>query len=86
MAYQVTLKRSAQKEIDRLPAFVYDRIIEVLVSLKINPLPHGVKELQGRNGYRLRVGEYRILYLFNKLEGEVVIYEVGHRKEVYRDK
>jgi mRNA interferase RelE/StbE len=84
MSYQVILKRSAQKELDHLPQTTHERVINALVSLKNNPRPVGIKKLRGREGYRLRIGDYRILYLVNDYEKEVAIYEIAHRKEVYR--
>lgn len=84
MSYAVYLKRSAEKELDRLPTEVYDRIIKQLISLKDNPRPHGIKKLQGREGYRIRVGDYRILYVIDEKEKKVEIVSVAHRKEVYR--
>jgi mRNA interferase RelE/StbE len=84
MSYAVYLKRSAEKELDLLPAEVYDRIIKQLISLRDNPRPHGTKKLHGREGYRIRVGDYRILYVIDEKEKKVEIVSVAHRKEVYR--
>ena len=83
MSYTVCIKRSAEKELDRLPIKVYDRIIKQLISLSDNPRPHGVKKLHGREGYRIRVGDYRILYVIDDNEKKVEIVSVAHRKEVY---
>jgi mRNA interferase RelE/StbE len=49
-----------------------------------NPCPRGVKKLKGLSGYRLRVGDYRILYDVIPRERRVVVYAVGHRRDVYR--
>ena len=62
---------------------VYDRIIKQLISLSDNPRPHGVKKLHGREGYRIRVGDYRILYVIDDNEKKVEIVSAAHRKEVY---
>jgi len=59
-------------------------VIKQLLSLKENPRPFGTKELQSREGYRIRVGDYRILYWINEKEKKVEITSVAHRKEVYR--
>ena len=83
MSYTVCIKRSAEKELDRLPIQVYDRIIKQLISLSDNPRPHGVKKLHGREGYRIRVGDYRILYVIDDNEKKVEIVSAAHRKEVY---
>jgi len=84
MPYLVYLKRSAEKELDHLPSDVHKRIVKRLISLKDNPRPHGTKKLHGREGYRIRVGEYRILYIINETKKKVEIVSIGHRKEVYR--
>ncbi|HHT9119079.1 MAG TPA: type II toxin-antitoxin system RelE family toxin [Candidatus Hypogeohydataceae bacterium YC41] len=83
MSYVVFLKRSAEKDLNRLPAKIHDRIVEDLISLKESPHPHGAKKLRGREGYRIRVGDYRILYVIHEKEKKVEIFSVAHRKEVY---
>lgn len=84
MIYIVKLKRSAEKELERLPEKIHDRIVQALLSLKENPLPDGVRKLHGREGYRIRVGDYRILYTMNASERKVEVFSVADRKEVYR--
>ena len=84
MSYTVYLKRSAEKELDRLPAKVYNRIIKRIISLGNNPRPLGAKKLLGQKGYRIRVGDYRILYIIDEKEKKVEIVSIAHRKEVYR--
>jgi mRNA interferase RelE/StbE len=84
MAYLVTLKRSAEKELSRLSNEIHDRIIERLITLQDDPRPQGTKKLRGREGYRLRVGDYRILYLVDDAEQKIEVYSVAHRREVYR--
>ncbi len=84
MSYSVYLKRSVEKELDHLPVEVYDKIIKQLISLRDNPRPHGIKKLHGKEGYRIRVGDYRILYLIDDTENKVEIVSVAHRKEIYR--
>ena len=84
MAYVVLLKRSAEKELDRLPAKLHDRIVKRLLALIENPRPTGSKKLQGQEGYRVRVGAYRILYLVDDSEKQVEVFSIAHRKEVYR--
>jgi len=84
MSYAVYLKRSAEKELDRLPIEVHDRVIKQLISLRDNPRPHGMKKLHGREGCRIRVGDYRILYVIDDKENKLEIISIAHRKEVYR--
>jgi len=84
MNYSIFLKRSAEKELAHLDSKTHDKIIKHLLALKENPLPKGVKKLQGRDGYRIRVGDYRILYEIDEPEKMIEIFSVAHRREVYR--
>ncbi|MCL5062264.1 MAG: type II toxin-antitoxin system RelE/ParE family toxin [Nitrospirae bacterium] len=84
MSYIVKLKRSAEKELERLPEKIHDRIVVSLIALKENPLPVGVKKLHGREGYRIRVGDYRILYVIYESKKVVEVFSIAHRREVYR--
>ena len=84
MPYTVYLKRSAEKELEDLPAKVHDKIITVLLSLKDDPFPHNAKKLHGREGVRIRVGNYRVLYVVDERDKKIEIVSVADRKEVYR--
>jgi len=84
MPYTVKLKRSAEKELDNLPTKIHDKVINILLSLKENPFPRNSKKLRGREGYRIRVGDYRILYLVDDLDKNIEVISVAHRREVYR--
>ena len=82
--YVVKLKRSAEKELEKLPASIHDKIITTLLALKDDPRPRNSKKLHGREGWRIRVGDYRVLYLILESEKIMEIISVAHRKEVYR--
>ena len=84
MRYEVILKRSAEKELDRLDGSVFDRVSRRLEDLEGNPRPMGVKKLSGQNGYRIRVGDYRVLYEIEDAHKKVVVSAVRHRREAYR--
>jgi mRNA interferase RelE/StbE len=84
MPYVVHLKRSAEKELADLPREVHQRIIKRLVALKTNPRPIRAKKLWGGERYRLRVGDYRVLYTIDDALQKIEISGVGHRREVYR--
>jgi len=84
MPYQVLLKRSAEKELDALPASVRERVVARLLDLEENPRPIGVTKLQGQASYRLRVGNYRVLYTIDDTDRLVTLYAIDHRYEVYR--
>jgi len=81
--YEVRILRSAEKEMDKLPTAIYVRINKRILSLENNPKPRGTKKLIGQGKYRLRVGDYRILYTINDNDSVVTIFAVGRRQEVY---
>jgi mRNA interferase RelE/StbE len=84
MKYSVTLRTSAAKELDNLPERTGKRIIQKLLVLENNPRPEGCKKLKGRETFRIRAGEYRILYQVKDKQKEVIIESIGHRKDIYR--
>ena len=83
MPYVVLIKKSKENDLDRLPAKIHDRIVEHLISLRENPRHVGTKKLREREGYRMRVGDYRILYTIDDAKKEVEVFSVAHRREVY---
>jgi len=84
MPYTVIVKKSAQKELDSLPKKLQLRIRGVIDLLAINPLPPSSRKLQGRDGYRIKTGDYRILYNVDGEQLLVLVLRVGHRKDIYR--
>ena len=84
MSYKAELETRARREYRGLPPLVRDRIAEVIDDLQINPHPPGAKKLVGENGYRIRTGDYRMLYAIDDQSGIIGIYRIGHRREVYR--
>ncbi len=83
-SYKVYIKRSAEKELRSIPKSDIQKIIDKIRNLQKNPRPHGSMLLAGTDSsYRLRQGDYRILYDIDDEAEEVVIYKIGHRREVY---
>ncbi|MFH1744124.1 MAG: type II toxin-antitoxin system RelE/ParE family toxin [bacterium] len=82
--YTVRIKLSAEKEMDRLSAKVFDRISAVIMRLEADPRPRGCRKLRGVEEYRVQVGPYRILYLIDDSQRVVEVVAVGHRRDVYR--
>ncbi len=82
--YSVVVSKSAQKELQDLPTIVIQRIVPALKLLAENPRPVGSKKLKGStNAWRIRVGDYRVVY---SIEDEIRIVDVrkiGHRKDIY---
>ncbi len=83
MSYELFIVSSAEKDMDRLPTTVHARLSKRLLSLGDNPRPRGVRKLSGREEYRLRVGDYRILYIIDDRNRTVSVLAVGHRRDVY---
>jgi len=84
MPYVVHLKRSAEKELADLPREAQQRIIKRLLTLKANARPPGAKKLGGGEKYRIRIGDYRVLYTIDDALQKIEVSAVGHRREVYR--
>ncbi len=83
--YNVVIERTAEKDLLRLQKKTLTDVIIKIRSLSQNPRPVGSKKLQGsHNDWRIRVGDYRILYEIADKEKEVRVMKVRHRKEVYR--
>ena len=84
MKFQVILPKSVQKELDRLPDEITNRILARLSALETNPRPADVKKLKGRDAWRIRVGDYRVIYEIHDRVSQIIVITVGHRREVYR--
>ncbi len=84
MKYEVRLSKRANRELDSLDTSTKARIIGRLEELQENPFPRGVAKLQGRdNVYRIRVGDYRVLYEVLRRESLVLVEKIDHRSGVY---
>jgi mRNA interferase RelE/StbE len=83
--YTVVIKETAQKQIKRLPAAYFNKVKKIILGLEENPRPHGAIKLHGgQNEYRIRFGTYRILYSIQDDVLIVYVFDVDHRKQVYR--
>ncbi len=84
--YQITLKDSANKELQRLSKAVVTKITIAINGLSQNPRPNGVKKLKDSDEdlYRIRVGDYRIIYVIDDGIKIVNIRRIGHRKDIYK--
>jgi mRNA interferase RelE/StbE len=81
--YKITIKKSAAKELEAIPGNDLQRIIEKIQNLSINPRPPGVQKLSSLELYRIRQGNYRIIYTINDSIIEIVVIKIGHRKDIY---
>lgn len=85
MSFNVVVTAAATREFKRLDAQVKIRVGEVLKSLRSDPRPSGVKKLSGRDrDWRVRVGDYRILYEIDDSEMSVTVWRIVHRSAAYR--
>jgi len=83
--FQIEWKNSALRELKRLDRKIIPRVISAVESLSTDPFPSGVRKLQGSdNTYRVRVGQYRIVYEIFQAKIVIVIIRVRHRKDAYR--
>jgi mRNA interferase RelE/StbE len=82
--YRIYIKQSAVKELESIPKKDLGKIIKRIQSLSQNPRPHGCQKLSARERYRIRQGNYRIIYSIQEEELTVHIYKIGHRREIYR--
>lgn len=83
-SYKVIVAPSAIKELGTFPKKDRQRIVARLQSLGRDPRPSGYEKLAGQNRYRVRQGDYRIIYAIDDPAQTVDIVKIGHRKEVYR--
>jgi mRNA interferase RelE/StbE len=84
VTYKVELETRARREYRDLPTQARERVSDAIDDLQVDPRPPGCKKLVAGNGFRVRTGDYRILYTADDNLHLVRIYRIGHRREVYR--
>ncbi len=84
MAYRIEIDRSAQKALRGLDGSVRPRVIDAIRALADNPRPPGSTKLVGHEAWRIRVGDYRIVYEIHDQVLLVLIVGIGHRRDIYR--
>jgi len=83
--HEIYLERAACDDIKRLPKGIADQVIAKIRSLSAEPRPAGCRKLKGsRSDWRLRVGDYRILYEIDDVSNRINVMRVKHRREAYR--
>ena len=83
-SYRLEIKRSAAKELTQLPPKDRGRIITRIQALADEPRPVGAEKLSGQERYRVRQGDYRILYEIEDEILRIMVVRIGHRRDVYR--
>ncbi len=82
--YSLDIKQSAQKELDALADALFNRIDRKILALADTPRPAGCKKLKGyKDQWRLRVGDWRVLYIIDDVAKLISVTRIAHRREVY---
>ena len=82
--YSIKIIPQAQKDLSTLRGKIFEQIKKKILGLKIEPRPNGCKKLTEDEGYRVRVGNFRVLYkIYDNLK-KIIVYRIKHRREAYR--
>jgi mRNA interferase RelE/StbE len=85
LAYRVLFRPAAGRDWKKLSDHIFARVEQTLLALKENPRPHGVIKLTGtRDRWRIRIGDYRVIYQIDDAAQEVTILRIVHRRDAYR--
>ena len=83
--YEILLSKAARKQLSTFPAFIDNKIIEDITALSVSPRPAGCKKLKGyHHSFRIRVGDYRIIYEIEDKILRILVIAIGHRKDIYK--
>jgi mRNA interferase RelE/StbE len=83
-SYNIIFMPSTEKDLKSIPRKDLKKIVQRIDSLAVNPRPYGCEKLTEQNRYRIRQGDYRIIYTIHDNELVIWIVKVGHRKDIYR--
>lgn len=83
MSYRLNFSKQAFKELEKINEPYYSNIKTAIISLADNPRPQGYIKLKGKDGFRIRVGDYRVIYNIFDSELIVDVITLGHRKDIY---
>jgi len=82
--YKIELRRRAQRALDKLPKTDFQAVVEAIKGLAHTPRPRGVEKVKSTGLWRIRQGDYRIIYAIDDNRQVIIIVRVGHRREIYR--
>lgn len=82
--YKISIKKSAAKELENIPKKNLREIVKRIQSLARNPRPTGSQKLSGQQRYRVRQGDYRVVYSVDDKDSIIDIVKIGHRRQIYR--
>ena len=81
---KIFLSSKVDRQLSKLPRKMHDLIVSRIEKLGKTPMPPGSKKLAGRQVWRIRIGDYRVLYTVDSKNKDVIILSVRHRKDIYR--
>ena len=83
--YRIVIKKSAARELESLPSRILSSVTKAILNLSFQPRPAGCKKLKGQSGYlwRIRIGDYRVIYSIDDVVKIIDVQKVGHRKDIY---
>ena len=84
MIYDIKIRKKAQKSLSKIPNPFQSNIIEKIRKLANNPFPPQSKKLTGREAWRIRIGNYRVIYEIFENELIILVLNIGHRKNIYK--
>ena len=84
MPYTITIRRKAQKSLIKIPEPYQSRIIRTINELADNPYPAQSKKLTGRDAWRIRIGNYRVIYEISNNKLLILVLHIGNRKDIYK--
>jgi len=84
MKYEIKLKSSIKKQLKRIDKKQAERILVKIYLLAENPYPNGVEKLTGQKAFRIRIGDYRVIYEVHNKQLLVQVIRAQHRKDVYK--
>jgi mRNA interferase RelE/StbE len=82
--YKVEVRRRVQRALDKLPKSDFQAVIEAIKDLAQSPRPRGIEKVKSTGLWRIRQGDYRIIYAIDDNEHLITVVRVGHRREIYR--
>ena len=82
--YDIQIASSAERQFRKLQSSLQQKIKAKILSLGVNPQPYGSQKLHAAEAYRIRLGDYRILYEISDSQKTVYICDIGHRRDIYR--
>ncbi len=84
-SYKILIKKSAAAELAGIPRKDLEKVIRRIRDLEQNPRPFGCRKLSGKDRFRLRQGDYRIVYAVDDSRRVIDVFKIGNRREIYRD-